>query len=168
MLACVDQWGSPFVADPPLPVLLLHVPHLSLLSWSSPGCFTEAQLPLSAAPWCSWVGQGWLTWPAFYCHGLFWSGDLFLGVRAGRAWGAMGMQCCSALPHALCCVFKDQSAAVMVSTMLCSQPDPKAFPAALASAFFVPAFPLLQNSHLSVPTLLSQFTASGHSRVLRL
>lgn len=58
-----------------------------------------------------------------------------------------------------CCVFKGQTAAV-TSTMLCSQPDPKALPAALASAFFVLAFPLLQNSHLS-PARLPHFTASG-------
>lgn len=48
-----------------------------------------------------------------------------------------------------CFVFEGHTAAVTASAVLCSQPDPKALPAALASALFVPAFPLLQDFCLS-------------------
>lgn len=155
----VSPCSWPFLASIAAPCAPL-VPAFIELSW-----FCQRG---SAASECSslvcpcWVGQGWLTWPAFYCCGLCLVVDLFLGVRASRACGDGDAVPCH-VHSAPCCVFKAQTAAVMASTMACSQLDPKALPAALASAFFAPAVPLPQNSCLSPLTSLSSQQRGGQA-----
>lgn len=144
--------GSPSVADPPLPGWLLHVSHLSLLSQSSPDPFREAQLPV-----LGWAG--WLTWPAFQCHGLFSSGDLFLGVRAGRAWG-WGCSECILLPAGFLRIrllLLHINHAVLIAT-------PQGFACSTGFCFLCPCFSSAPKS-LSVPTHLSPCQHLGSSRV---
>lgn len=164
LLACLDQW---------VPLLWLTVPcqYCCSMCPTCP-CFHGALLILLKGLSCLWVqllGVPVLGWAGLaHLAGILlpWAvlgGDLSLVSEQAGLWG---WGCRAAVPchvhSAPCCVFKDQTAAV-TSTMLCSQPDPKALPAALASAFFVLAFPLLQNSHLS-PARLPHLTASGQQR----
>lgn len=117
-------------------------------------CFCRERLGclLSAAPWCARAGLGRAGSPGqhFTAMGFAWVG-ICCGCRSKQGWGARGDG--DAVPcherSAPCFVFKGHTAAVTASAVLRSQPDPKALPAALASAFFVPASPLLQDFCLS-------------------
>lgn len=109
--------------------------------------------PRGAAGGCpGWAGHGLLTWTSTL---LLWASRL-LGWGLLRGWqskwrfgGRGNGDALSRHVHAApCFVFEDRNG-VTVSTLLRSEPDLEALPAALASTFFVPAFPLLQNPSLS-------------------
>jgi len=146
--------GSTCVADPHLPILLLHVPHSSLLWSYLPARPREAQLsgvPSPGAPQGRWLWAGCayldttlLPWAALgWGLAQGWQSKWRSGGRGDGDAGSCHRQ------SAPCFVLRDQNAIAMVLIWLRSELDPEASPAALASAFFVPAFPLLPDSRLS-------------------